>query len=234
MKWLLITFAQRGFGPVNQSQGIGHWAWTLPPVALATILSMAITKLHFALQRMEPLADLAAGNSPSNKSLHLDYLSMTLPLSFWNALINRHRTVACTALMAILSLSLSSLSSAIIVVRTIRRPIPISLVQLSEFGISNGLSDLTDYAASAAVTYAIFVGTSNFPPFTTVFFALPWFTPYGNASATVPITFQCQAIRSMANCEMATITSTTRLNNTATAFVASAGGLPDGCTYNFT
>jgi hypothetical protein len=38
----------------------------------------------------------------------------------------------------------------------------------------------------------------------------------------------------MANCEFATITSTTQPNNTATAFVASGGGLPNGCTYNFT
>jgi hypothetical protein len=80
---------------------------------------------------MGPLFDLAAGNSPPEKSIHLDYLSMALPLVFCNSLINRHRTIACTALMAILSLSLSSLSATILVVNTIRKPIPIPLVQLS-------------------------------------------------------------------------------------------------------
>jgi hypothetical protein len=111
-------------------------------------------------------------------------------------------------------------------------------MQMTEFGISDGLSDLTDYAAAAAVTYAIFEGISPFPTFTTPLFALPTFNqtdnPNSNTSFMLPVTFQCQAIRPMANCEMATITSTTRLNNTATAFVASGGGLPNGCMYNFT
>jgi hypothetical protein len=202
---------------------------------------VAIASLHFttlSTQRMEPLADLAAGNSPPNKSLHLDYLSMALPFAFGKALINRHRTVTCTALMAMLSLSLSSLSSTIIVVNPALKPIQIPLVQMTEFGISDTLNDLTDFAASAVVTHAIFEGVSPFPKLTTRFFALPTFnktdTPYGNVSATVPITFQCQAIRSMANCAKATVALTSRLNNSATAFVASGGGLPDGCTYNFT
>jgi hypothetical protein len=217
---------------VSQSPGIRHWEWSLPPVIIATALSVAITSLHFTSQRMGPLADLAAGNSPPNKSLHLDYLSMTLPLVFWNALINRHRTVASTALMAILSLSLSSLSATILVVNITPKPVPVPLVQVTEFGISPSQSDLTDYTASAAVTNAIFEGISPFPKFTTRFFALPVFNK--TESVMVPVTFQCQAIRSMANCEMATITSTTRLNSTATAFVASGGGLPNGCTFNFT
>ena len=222
---------------MDQSLGVRHWAWSLPPVAIATTLSVAITSLHFTSQRMGPLFDLAAGNSPPEKSIHLDYLSMALPLVFCNALINRHRTIACTALMAILSLSLSSLSATILVVNTIRKPIPISLVQVSEFGIDGSLSDITDYTASAAITYAIFQGNNPFPTFTTRHFALPSFNttdiPYSNVSAMGPVTFQCQAIRSMANCEMATIISTTRLNDTATAFVASGGGLPNGCTYDF-
>ena len=187
---------------------------------------------------MEPLADLAAGNSQPNKSLHLDYLSMALPLVFWKALTNRHRTVACTALMAILSLSLSSLSSTILVVGAARRPVPIFLRQMTELNINNSLNEsLTDYAASAALTYATIIAGSS-PPFTTRSFALPVFntsdTPYSNASIKEPVTFQCQAIHSMANCEMATITSTTRINNTATKFMASGGGLPSDCTFNFT
>ena len=187
---------------------------------------------------MEPLADLAAGNSQPNKSLHLDYLSMTLPLVFWNALTNRHRTVACTALMAIFSLSLSSLSSTILVVGTPRKPMPIFLRQMTEFAISSNLTEsLTDYAGSAALTYALFIGSPP-PPFTTPSFALPEFnisdTPYNNTSIKVPVSFRCQAIHSMANCEMATITSTTRINNTATKFTASGGGLPNDCTFNFT
>jgi Protein of unknown function (DUF3433) len=175
--------------------------------------------------------------SPPEKSIHLDYLSMALPFVFFNALINRHRTIACTALMAILSLLLSSLSATIFVVYTIRMPMQIPLVQVTEFGIDGGLSDITDYTASAAITYAIFEGISPFPIFTTPDFALPNFNitgpPHGNVSVMGHVTFQCQAIRSMANCKMATIMSTTRLNDTATAFVASGGGLPNNCTYDF-
>jgi hypothetical protein len=224
---------------VNQA-GIRNWAWSLPPVAIATALSVAINSLHFTSQRMEPLADLAAGNSHPNKSLHLDYLSMELPLAFWNAIINRHRTVVCTAFMAIMALSLSALSSTILVVETARKPMAISLVPSRGLGISDSVADISDYTATAAITYAFFegviivAGISRLPAFTTRFFALPWFGyPYGNSSATAPITFQCQAIHSMANCESATITTTTRLNDTATEFVASGGGLPNGCTYNF-
>jgi hypothetical protein len=213
-------------------RGIGHWVWSVPPVAIATALSVSINSLHFTSQRMGPLADLAAGNSSPNKSIYLDYLSMTQPLVFWNAIINRHRMVACTASMAILSLLLSSLSSATFVVNNTPKPIPISLVQMTEFGIDPSRSDLTGFSASAAVTNAIFEGISHFPTFTTAFFALPTFNR--TESVTIPVTFQCQAICSMANCEMANITSTTHLNNTATAFVASGGGLPNGCTFNFT
>jgi hypothetical protein len=213
-------------------RGIRHWEWSVPPVAIATVLSVAINSLHFTSQRMGPLADLAAGNSSPNKSIYLDYLSMTRPLVFWNAIINRHRMVACTASMAILSLSLPSLSTATFVVKITPKPIPISLVQTTEFGIGPGQSDLTDYTASTAATNAIFHNISNFPTFTTAYFALPAFKK--TESVMIPVTFQCQAIRSMANCEMANVTLTTHLNNTATAFVASGGGLPNGCTFNFT
>jgi len=218
---------------VNQNLGIRNWAWSLPPVAIATALSLSIASLHFTSQRMEPLAELAAGQSPPNKSLNLDYLSMTLPFALWNALVNRHRTVAYTAWMAIMSLSLSSLSSTIFVVKTVPKPRLISLLQTTEFGITSDLSDLTKMTSSAAITYALFAGGGSYPKYTSSFFALPAWNRT-NGTVSVPVTFQSQAIRSMANCQPAIITSTIYPNSSATTFVASGGGLPNGCAFNFT
>jgi len=142
--------------------------------------------------------------------------------------------------MAIMALLLSALSSTILVVETAHKPMVICLVPLRGLGISDSVADISDYTATAAITYAFFegviivAGVSHLPTFTTRFFTLPWFGyPYGNSSAMAPITFQCQAIHSMANCESATITTMTRLNDTVTEFVESGGGLPNGCTYNF-
>jgi hypothetical protein len=233
----LMTSDQRGLSLANRSLGIGHWAWTLPPVAIATALSVAITSLHFISQRLEPLSDLAAGQSLPKRSLHLDYLSMALPFTFWNALNNRHLMVAGTACMTALALGLSSLSATIFVVNTVQKPVQISLLQSTGFGLDGDLSSFTDFVASAAITYAIIAGNGgSFPTYTTPNFALPVYNRTNNPSGEplVPVTFQSQAIHSMANCEFATITSTQRPNNTATRFVAGGGGLPSGCTYNFT
>jgi hypothetical protein len=68
---LILDFSHRGLGPVDQRVGVGHWAWSLPPVAIATSLSVAITSLHFTSQRMGPLFDLAAGKIyPSRLSVY--------------------------------------------------------------------------------------------------------------------------------------------------------------------
>ena len=81
---------------------------------------------------------------------------------------------------------------------------PISLVQVTEFGIDHRVTDITDFAASATVTYVIFQGNNCFPPFTTPFFALPTFNKIkaldSNVSVNLPVMFQCQAIHSRAHC----------------------------------
>jgi hypothetical protein len=109
------------------------------------------------------------------------------------------------------------------------------LVQSTVFGIVDNLNNLTDFAASAAVTYSIFTGDASFPKYTSKYFALPVFnrtdTAYVNAS--LPVTFEAEAIHSLANCEFSTITSTTHPSDTTTTFMASGAGLPKGCHIQF-
>ena len=229
---VVVNEQRGGLGPIVENVSVAHWSWALPPVAIATALSLSVAALHFTAQRMEPLADLAAGRSVSTRSLHLDYLSMPLPLVFFRARRNRHHTVALTAWMTICAPALTSLSSTIFVIQTDRKPSPVYLIQTTRFGVTSN-RDLTDFSASAAITYALFADNATFPKYTSKFFALPAFNRSYTNNVSVPVSFYAQAIHSQANCQLANVTSVASPNSSVSSFVASGGGLPNGCTFEF-
>ncbi|KAF5362655.1 hypothetical protein D9758_009570 [Tetrapyrgos nigripes] len=142
---------------ITTDSNVLHYVYTLPPVAVAAIVTAMWTWTDFEIKKMQPYVDLVHGDSPPHRSLLLDYTRSNNFFVWTRATRNKHYLVALASLMVVLSLAFQPLAAALLDVRSTWWELPpMDLANLKHLGLNQNqeFSDLTGYA-SASVLYDI-------------------------------------------------------------------------------
>lgn len=154
---------------VGSETSILHYVYTLPPVAVASILVALWTWTDIEIKKMQPYVDLVHGDSPPHRSLLLDYTRTNNFIVWTSAAYNRHYLVALASLMVVLSLAFQPLAAALLVVKDTWLPEPdVTLNNLAAIGLNQGLqfNDLTAFVTAAGYASASVLYRLGAPPFT--------------------------------------------------------------------
>ncbi|KAF9521556.1 hypothetical protein CPB83DRAFT_865412 [Crepidotus variabilis] len=168
---LYYSHKNQGFssGQTERDKLALHYAYTLPPVIVASLLVAMWASTDAEIKKMQPYVDLVHGDSPPKKSLLLDYTRYNSLMVWGRAAMNRHYLVALASLMVILTLSFQPLASALLSVREIWWQEPDMTVQnLKALGLNQNIqfNDLTYFMAGAGYSGASLLYTLPQPPFT--------------------------------------------------------------------
>ncbi|PSR76168.1 hypothetical protein PHLCEN_2v8591 [Hermanssonia centrifuga] len=150
-------------GDFSTEQGLMHYVYTLPPVAISMIFAGVWAWTDIEIRRLQPYVDLAQGNSPPQRSLLLDYTRDHTFYVWTVAARNRHWLVSLGSLLVMLTFSFQPLAAALFNVQDIFQTDPQQIVgNLGAIGLNqNGnFEDLTSFLtaagyASANVLYGI-------------------------------------------------------------------------------
>ncbi|KAF8156670.1 hypothetical protein B0H34DRAFT_471221 [Crassisporium funariophilum] len=178
-------------GDTDRASLILHYAYTLPPVMIASIFVAMWAWTDVEIKKIQPYVDLVHGDSPPHRSLLLDYTRYNNFLVWTRAANNKHYLVALASLMVVLSLSFQPLAAALLVVRdtwwqdpdmVLSNVAAIGLNQDSQFG------DLTSFLtaagfAGASVMYDLAPPAFINGPYTVAPFELPNTVKNGTAFA---------------------------------------------------
>ncbi|THU96519.1 hypothetical protein K435DRAFT_797270 [Dendrothele bispora CBS 962.96] len=185
---------------------------TLPPVAVAAIVTAMWTWTDYEIKKMQPYVDLSHGDSPPHRSLLLDYTRSNNFFTFPKATRNRHYVVALASLMVILTLTFQPLAAALLETRQTWWSLPsMDLTQLMQVGLNQGqdFGDLSAFLTAAGFASASVMYTNLPPPrfisvpYTVAPFQLPSTdTAQGGIEANGTVLFaNSTAIKSIAGCE---------------------------------
>lgn len=76
-------------GPVSSSSYM-HYAWTVPPPLIGTLISFVVAEIAFKAQRLMPWFAMHRKPQPYSRSVGLDYLDDVTFLVPWYSLKNKH------------------------------------------------------------------------------------------------------------------------------------------------
>ncbi|GLB39261.1 hypothetical protein LshimejAT787_0604230 [Lyophyllum shimeji] len=153
---------------VGSGTGILHYVYTLPPVAVASILVALWTWTDIEIKKLQPYVDLVHGDSPPHRSLLLDYTRTNNFIVWTSAAYNKHYLVALASLMVVLSLSFQPLAAALLVVKDTWLQVPdVTLNNLAAIGLNQGgqFNDLTAFVTAAGYASASVLYRLGDPPF---------------------------------------------------------------------
>ncbi|KAH0581767.1 hypothetical protein J132_10903 [Termitomyces sp. J132] len=153
---------------IGSETGVLHYVYTLPPVAVAAIVSALWTWTDFEIKKMQPYVDLVHGDSPPHRSLLLDYTRINNFIVWTKAAYNRHWLVVLASLMVLISLLFQPLSAALLSVKDTWLPLPdVTRENLGAIGLNQSaqFQDLTAFLTAAGFASASVLYSLPDPPF---------------------------------------------------------------------
>ncbi|KAG8836502.1 hypothetical protein FRB91_008630, partial [Serendipita sp. 411] len=91
--WYMVNFSYQGLLPVSNSQYI-HYAWTVPPAIIATVIPIVLSAISFKVQRLAPwyaMVDASSAGAPGSLSVFLDYLDYIAFKALYKSFRNGHK-----------------------------------------------------------------------------------------------------------------------------------------------
>lgn len=152
----------------DAENGILHYVYTLPAVAVTMILVGIWAWTDVEVKRLQPYVDLMHGDSPPQRSLLLDYTRTHNAFVWIKAAAHRHYIVALASLMALVALSFQPISAALFSVRDIYKALPetsVNNLQAISLNQNQQVQDLTSFLGASGLASASIVYGLGDPPF---------------------------------------------------------------------
>jgi hypothetical protein len=186
-----------------------HYAYTIPPVIIASAIVAMWVWTDTEIKKMQPYVDLVHGDSPPERSLLLDYTRHNNFFVWGRAAGNRHYLVALASLMVLLTFSFQPLASALLVTKETWMQEPDMLVANQRaLGLTNSsqFNDLTTFLAGAGYAGAAVMYDLPQPAFVKVPYTVaPYYRPI-EVTKNGTVFANTTAVKTMANCVAVNVT----------------------------
>ncbi|KAJ9605266.1 hypothetical protein H2200_009923 [Cladophialophora chaetospira] len=205
---LLLYLARRSDGLALHTRN--HFSWTYGPTAVLTVFVAGWRQLDYYCKALTPWQELRDGHADPQRSVLLDYKSPLQIVSFWNAVKNRHATVAVTILGFII-LKLVTLASTGLLLPSVIS-LPISTIEVQQSTRLNGaLYNETENQGlfDPSIAYTAFAVMAKGLPYadgTTVSMVYEQYRlPASDSSINGTVSAQLRALVSKYHCESAPV-----------------------------
>ncbi|KAF8518276.1 hypothetical protein BU17DRAFT_66517 [Hysterangium stoloniferum] len=230
-----LHFSQKDNGwkvssAASATNGILHYVYTLPPVAVAMIVISLWAWTDVDIKRMQPYIDLAYGNAPAQRSLLLDYSNKHPIIVSFYAYRHSHFVVVLSSLLVLVGLAVQPLAASLFTVKNVWWNGPnLNVTNPSTLGLSSTFNNMTAFSTAAGfVASKVLYGLQS-PNFIDRDWAVASMEVPRDAIANGTMFANTTAVQSTANCK-AGDTGTITSNATGVGFILA--GTSDGCTVN--
>jgi len=214
----------------SATNGILHYIYTLPPVAVAMIMVSLWAWTDVDIKRMQPYLDLAYGNAPAQRSLLLDYSNKHPILVSFHAYRHSHFIVVLSSLLVLVGLAVQPLAASLFTVKNTFWDGPdLNVTNPSTLGLAATFNNMTAFSTAAGfIASEVLYGLQS-PNFVNSDWAVAPMEVPRDVVANGTMIVNTTAVQSRANCK-AGDTSTITRNSTGVGFILA--GTSDGCIAN--
>ncbi|KAF8517011.1 hypothetical protein BU17DRAFT_50207 [Hysterangium stoloniferum] len=214
----------------SATNGILHYIYTLPPVAVAMIVISLWAWTDVDIKRMQPYLDLAYGNAPAQRSLLLDYSNKHPIIVTFHAYRHNHFIVVLSSLLVLVGLAVQPLAASLFTVDNIFWDGPdLNVTDPNTLGLAPTFNNMTAFSTAAGfIASGVLYGLKS-PNFVNGNWAVAPMEVPREVVSNGTMSGNTTAVQSRGNCKAGDTTTITR-TATGVGFILTSRS--DGCTAN--